>query len=380
MIKYDYGFFAKGKWHKACNGSVMIKAALIAIPSGLLGCLLKYFQQRKLWDLEWFEKSMLLPGAAWGGFVSVLGFLIIFRTSAAYGRFTNGTQTISDVGVAMLEAASAIVNSMRGTKKDAKTVREFQHLTIRLFSLMHALCFTRLEKGSALSPSRLQLMEIIDLDGIDKKTWEILSKEKDHKVELCYVWLEALVTDAINGGLINIPAPLAGRIFAKLSEGYGKFDHCRRIALVPFPFPYTQATLWLLIVHWLCQPAVICAWVHEAYYDSIFLFTFLPVLMFWSLVLTSWELENPFGEEANDLDMNKLQQQFNTRLKLLLQSATLGHTPRLSSPDLTLDNTNHLVDLFGLQEDDDDDDDEDEEDEFLSFKSRSGHELTMLSR
>lgn len=354
MIKYVWGFFAKGK--NPCNGTVLINATLIALPSGLLAVLLKYFQIKNLFGFDWFEKSMNLPGAAWGGFVSVLGFLIIFRTSAAYGRFTTGVATVSDMGVAYIEAASAIVSSMRGTKKDSKTVKEFQNLIVRLFSLMHALCFARLEPDSMISQKRLKSMELIDLDGIDKTTWEILKNEEDHKVELCYVWLEAVVTDAINGGLINIPAPLAGRIFAKLAEGYGKFDHCRRIALVPFPFPYAQSTLWLLIVHWLCQPAVICAWVNGPYYDSIFLFTFLPVLMFWSLVLTSWELENPFGEEANDLNMSKAQKQFNERLLILLRDTTLEHTPRVTS--CNMNKKNYLVDLFGREDDDASDDDE----------------------
>merc|ERR1712226_816086 len=106
------------------------------------------------------------------------------------------------------------------------------------------------------------------------------------------------------------------------------FHEARKLTQVPFPFPYAQTTEALLLLHWVLSPLVICMWVNLWPWAGIF--CFIQVFILWSLNAIAKEIEDPFGEDLNDLDGVDMQREFNTQLLLLLQPVST-QTPTLSS-------------------------------------------------
>merc|ERR1719386_509467 len=89
-----------------------------------------------------------------------------------------------------------------------------------------------------------------------------------------------------------------------------------QIMTIPFPYPYSQVCLIMVFGHMICTPVVMVY-----YTDSIFcsaLFTFLSCASFFSLLFISAELENPFGDDANDLPSTSFQDDINESLIMMI--------------------------------------------------------------
>merc|ERR1712232_1434683 len=100
-----------------------------------------------------------------------------------------------------------------------------------------------------------------------------------------------------------------------------------RIAETPFPFPYTQVCDTVLMLHWMLLPLVTSVWVTNPVWAATF--CFIQVFILWSLTFTAVEIENPFGQDANDISGRELQDGFNKKLRLLVSQST-RRTPKLS--------------------------------------------------
>merc|ERR1719272_2629382 len=96
---------------------------------------------------------------------------------------------------AYFDSASTLIAFMKGTKKDPKVVKEFQFIIIRLYSLLNALCYVKME-GDEISDSRLRSLEVIDMEGLDNGTIKALDDDHTHMVEHVYCRILAMVTDA----------------------------------------------------------------------------------------------------------------------------------------------------------------------------------------
>merc|ERR1712100_959012 len=79
------------------------------------------------------------------------------------------------------------------------------------------------------------------------------------------------------------------------------------------------------------SPIVVSQWVHRWYWA--FLFTFVQVVVLWSLNLIAVEIQNPFGLDANDIDGRQMQMELNRCLMLLLEPES-SRTPTLTEDAL----------------------------------------------
>merc|ERR1712178_494036 len=102
----------------------------------------------------------------------------------------------------------------------------------------------------------------------------------------------------------------------------------QKIRSVQFPFPYAQTCDILLLFHFVLVPFVTTQWVESEVWGGVFVF--LQVFILWSLNFIAVEIENPFGNDANDLDGEKMQQEFNGQLLMLL-SVGAQREPRLKT-------------------------------------------------
>eukprot|EP00928_Gymnodinium_smaydae_P058749 TRINITY_DN41955_c0_g1_i1.p1 TRINITY_DN41955_c0_g1~~TRINITY_DN41955_c0_g1_i1.p1 ORF type:complete len:242 (-),score=27.99 TRINITY_DN41955_c0_g1_i1:79-804(-) len=73
-------------------------------------------------------------------------------------------------------------------------------------------------------------------------------------------------------------------------------------------------------MHWVLVPVVVSQWTNKAWWGVAF--SFLSVFTLWTLNLIAVELENPFGEDPNDIDGLSMQQSINSRLRMLINPTT----------------------------------------------------------
>merc|ERR1719440_2096914 len=83
----------------------------------------------------------------------------------------------------------------------------------------------------------------------------------------------------------------------------------------------------LVAVYMLITPVVICSWTRNAPYCA--LWTLMSVVCMKGMDLISAELENPFGDDPNDLPCFQLHHTMNKDLVLLLNPTTWS-IPRLT--------------------------------------------------
>merc|ERR1719158_482350 len=90
---------------------------------------------------------------------------------------------------------------------------------------------------------------------------------------------------------------------------------------IPFPFPYAQTAYFLLSLLVVFTPFAMCSWTDHI--ASCATLAFIAVLCLTSLELIATELENPFGEDHNDLPVDDFQDQINESLSLMISKNAL---------------------------------------------------------
>jgi len=335
MIKYRNAPFHVRHLFQ-CTGSTFPFALAVAIPCTVTAIMLKWVQRHI--NTPWAQGLLLQVidnNAAYTSFTFLCGFLIVFRTSQAYGRFWEGCTSIKSMEAEWLSGCSAAVSFCRLSTAEEVLILRFQHQLIRLMSMLHAAALAQLEGTEEGELPRAFMLELIDARGIDKESLETLRNE-ECKVELIIQWLQALMVDNIKNGVLNIPPPILSRVFHNLSNGLHHFYDAYKIADTPYPFPYMQVTEVLLILHWLVTPIVIAMWTKYIFWSGAF--CFLTTFILWALNTIATQLENPFGTDSNDFDAQELQHGMNMRLLLFLRPST-NRLPMLSS-DAILEEAN----------------------------------------
>jgi len=198
---------------------------------------------------------------------------------------------------------------------------------VRLFSCLHALALAELEDQSSSDSQGFEL-ELLDGKGLDDVT-HLAIRMQPCKVELVFHWIQTLVVTGYNDGILKVPAPILTRALQELSDGMVHFNDALKLTNVPLPFPYTQAALLLMIMHLVISPVLICNWTNDAVVAG--LFSFVHVFTLWTLHAITRELENPFGQDADDLDIQSMQQEMNAKLLLLVNRDAALHSPGLAS-------------------------------------------------
>jgi len=315
------------------QGSVFPFALRVALPCALLCGLLKWFsRQGHVADLtSWLDdpKTIMRESQAWSGFSFLVGFLVVFRTSQAYTRFWDGCTATYKMRAEWFDACSALIAFCRISKADSKLVNEFQQTLVRLFSMLHAVALAEVEDCNHNKVENVTAFkfELMDAEGIDAASL-LTIKESGAKVELVYQWIQLLIVENIEKGVLSIPPPILSRCFQELANGMVEYHEALKLSTVPFPFPYAQTCEFLLLLHWLIAPFVVCSWTSHPAWAAIF--CFVQVFILWALNAIAVEIENPFGADANDLDSQATQLEINHHLSLLVDPLT-SKVPLLSA-------------------------------------------------
>mmetsp|Transcript_16159 Transcript_16159/g.48730 ORF Transcript_16159/g.48730 Transcript_16159/m.48730 type:complete len:578 (-) Transcript_16159:147-1880(-) len=300
-----------------CRGSVFPKSFGIALPCGIIAAVFRYTIDMGYISVP--DDSIIRETAAYTTFSSLAGFLVVFRTSQAYGRFWSGCTATHRMRAEWFDSCSQAVAFCKLAKASGDTVSSFQGRLVRLFSMLHAAALAELEEINhdidSLEEIQAFHYKLIDPDGFDADTIRYL-KHSSSKVELIFNWIQLLIIDNINNGVLTVAPPILSRTFQVLSNGMVAFFDALKITYSPMPFPYEQTCDLLLVIHWIMAPLVISQWVSNSGFAA--LFVTIQVFILWSLNFIACEIENPFGKDANDLDGQSMQEEMNSHLLLLL--------------------------------------------------------------
>jgi len=129
-----------------------------------------------------------------------------------------------------------------------------------------------------------------------------------------------LITSAFEDGIIAIPPPILSRVYQTISRGYVNLLNTKKITDTKFPFPYVQLITALLFLHMVLTPLVISATIPHFIWGPMM--AFVPTFGAHALNFIAIELEDPFGEDDNDLPLHHFQAEMNNCLLMLLHPNT----------------------------------------------------------
>lgn len=308
-------------------GSVLPLAISVALPNAVLTMAVRFVITN--YDLVPEEGLVVVTNSGlWSAFNSIVGFLIVFRSSQAYSRFWEAVSHTQVMRSNWAACASALCAFCRASKADRATILKFKHMLLRLISMMHALALSELEDTVSDDPQQVKAfnIEVIDASGLDAESLKIL-RSSSSRVELIYQWIQLVIVDNIGTGVLAIPPPILSRSFQELENGMVAFYNAMKTTCIPFPFPYAQACDILLGLHWLLVPAIAIQWTESILISG--LFSFLQVVLLWALNFIAVEIEHPFGSDPNDLELADMQNQMNAMLIMLLREG-VDRVPELS--------------------------------------------------
>eukprot|EP00929_Paragymnodinium_shiwhaense_P112490 TRINITY_DN80750_c0_g1_i1.p1 TRINITY_DN80750_c0_g1~~TRINITY_DN80750_c0_g1_i1.p1 ORF type:complete len:592 (-),score=63.07 TRINITY_DN80750_c0_g1_i1:400-2175(-) len=302
------------------EGSAALQALPIAIVCSIWAVIA--FKLRNDADAMLFTvpfKEVMTNNAAFTTYSGCAVFLVTFRSLRAYDRFLKGTLFLKKMQAEFFITASNLVAFSRAATAEKQIVMNFQHKLIRLLSMLQAVCLHQLEfggEGVDIRQVGSPTLPMIDALGIDVKTLAVI-REEECRVEMIVQWIQSLTVDGIKGGVCTIPPPILSRIFQNLSNGMTFYYGAYRVTEVPFPFPFVQLIDYLILVTCIVTPISLQSFCSNEFWA--FMSTFIVVLVFVSLNCIAVELENPFSNTVNNVQLRHLQQEFNKRLTLLIK-------------------------------------------------------------
>jgi len=313
--------YTKGRWSLGfifqVYGSTFPKATVWAFPSALIAAL-TYYMVYEWYDFpvlgDWSNPSSI--SMLWAGFQFILGFFLVFRLQQAYSRYWDGANLLRETRGELFNMVSslfAFCNRAEGLKEE---VESFQHLLVRLSSMLHC---AMLQSVSDLDG---ESFPVLDTQGVSEDALKYLAGRGDNnqKCEIITQWIQRLIVDKTRGGIVKVPAPILTRSFQDLSRSIISIHKARNLTDIPFPFPCAQMLTLCLMFHWAITPFLAALILKSAFWSAVF--TFITTFALWGTNYIAAEIENPFGDDPNDLPLGIMQEDFNQSLWLLLNKHT----------------------------------------------------------
>lgn len=133
----------------------------------------------------------------------------------------------------------------------------------------------------------------------------LLEEAKD-RVALVLLWLNELVTNL--QPLLLVPPPILSRVYQELSNGTLGYSQAEKLSDVPFPFIFAQLLALAVLFFALISPVAFTVLTGDSWLTPIL--SGGSVLSFWALNEIAKELENPFGDEPNNLPLMDAHERF----------------------------------------------------------------------
>merc|ERR1712232_1240370 len=90
--------------------------------------------------------------------------------------------------------------------------------------------------------------DMLDTQGMDGEQLSFLGAV-DEKPELLLHWVQRLVIQNVESGVVTAASPIVSRVFQELSNDIVSVNDAKRLDNIPFPFPYAQLLSLILLLH-----------------------------------------------------------------------------------------------------------------------------------
>lgn len=200
------------------------------------------------------------------------------------------------------------------TQKCGKVMLLLDRIKIMLESIILEECSTR----PGIRKQQHASHPIPVLGGVSVNEYEFLQRARGSsaKVQLACSWFcEFMTREDLAGSFGGIGAPIISNIHASLSEGMAHYNHCRKIAFMPLPFPHAQIAAAYILSIMVMIPILLQEYIHNTVLGG--LITILSVTCLAGLHEVARELENPFDNVPNEIPLTVLQAMFNDSLMTL---------------------------------------------------------------
>lgn len=185
-----------------------------------------------------------------------------------------------------LESPSSVMSAGRGR---ASTMIDQSHLEDSLAN-----------KKREMQAEQLRELDLFVLANPSSEELELIEMASD-KVNVICLWIIQGIIEEVRYGTLDIPAPIATRVFQELSTGMLGFNQAHKVAMVPFPFPFAQMVSLLLMMLYLCLPFYVDNFTQNVWLTPVI--CFVVPFCYCGLNNIAIELEEPFGTDANDVDI-----------------------------------------------------------------------------
>mmetsp|Transcript_104384 Transcript_104384/g.207301 ORF Transcript_104384/g.207301 Transcript_104384/m.207301 type:complete len:547 (-) Transcript_104384:142-1782(-) len=326
MISYDPGTWSI-LFAFSLKGSVFPKGFVWAAPCSVVSVVL----HRIVSDNPTIFKQVGagdVGASVLTGFTFILGFLVVFRSQQAYARWWEGGTLLQQLRGEWFNAYSSLLAFCNTSPDKHEEVLAFQHRLARLCSLLYC---TAIQQVSTMKEKNY---ELIDLEDFDSESMKYMMESHD-KCEICLQWIQRLIGDADEKKILKVAPPILSRVFNQLGNGIVNLNNARKITEFPIPFPLAQMITFMLAFHWIITAFVCAASVERSFWAGIL--SFIVTFSFWSINYIAVELEQPFGDDPNDLPLHEMQADLNKSLIALL------HPCAQHAPDFHFKKEEHIV-------------------------------------
>lgn len=220
--------------------------------------------------------------------------------------------------------ACALVTAFAETSDAPRAqITKFQQTIVRLGSLLNACAFYQISDVQECD------VEVIGLESFDRDSllfmWERVDRRE--RTEIVLQWTQKAIVEAVKEGVVDTAAPIVTRAFQELNDGMVALSKATAISDTPIPLPYTLMIVLLLVMHSALTPLTIVSASTNMFWCAMT--AFIQVFSLWVIHLIAVQIENPFGDDREDLDLPGVQNAMNSSLSNLLRPMTQT-IPRLS--------------------------------------------------
>lgn len=171
---------------------------------------------------------------------------------------------------------------------------------------------------------RTQLINDMDLQVLYSPTpdeVEALDFASD-KVNIISLWIIQGIVLEVRAKTLDAPPPIVTRVLQELSNGMLGFNQAHKVAMTPFPFPFAQMVSVLLLLMDLIFPFYVDNFTQNVIVTP--LVSFLIPMCYHGLNNTAIELEEPFGLDLNDVDIENRNEAYQ---KMLIDTLRMPTVP-----------------------------------------------------
>ncbi|EER01022.1 hypothetical protein Pmar_PMAR025120 [Perkinsus marinus ATCC 50983] len=252
-------------------------------------------------------------------FAIILGYVIVFRTDMALNRYWEGVTNvhlmISKWGDAFMQINSFINVTVRTCSEEEKLTADLTITVLKSHSLFIAYAGKWMAREEYVFTQRGELEDIRGLRTAFKHrsihpsragvaVGRLNEAVKVNQLE-CFpdktciisLWIQEALTRLVVRGLIK-----------EISTGMLGYNQALKVSQVPFPFPFAQMVSLLLLIFLFMCPIMVVKMTEGTVLSPIL--SFFCLLGYWGLNEIAVELENPFGDDDNDLPLETIHTEF----------------------------------------------------------------------